>query len=258
MSETREPRVLSDAAEGVLTLTLSAPWRSNALDPAMLTALAEALEALPAPTRVVVLRGEGQRSFSTGYFLPALLAELEQGPSVTDYRSHPLERALRAIEACPVPTVAVIQGHAYGAGCELALACDLRLGSETARLCLPPTRLGILYSATGLRRLLLLVGPSIAKELLYTAAVVDAERARALTLLNRVVPAEALEAATAELVGQIAANDALSIRYTKRIFEEVLSPVALSEAELDEVATWRTECFQRPELEARVRAILER
>ena len=133
MTETREPQVLRADADGVLTLTLSAPWRSNALDPAMLTALAEALEALPAATRAVVLRGDGERSFSTGYFLPALLDELEQGPSVNDYRTHPLERALTAIETCPVPTLAVIQGHAYGAGCELALACDLRLGSEIGR-----------------------------------------------------------------------------------------------------------------------------
>ena len=258
MTETREPQVLRRDADGVLTLTLSAPWRSNALDPSMLTAVAEAIESLPDTTRAVVLRGDGERSFSTGYFLPALLEELEQGPSVNDYRTHPLERALTAIETCPVPTLAVLQGHAYGAGCELALACDLRLGSDQARLCLPPTKLGILYSATGLRRLLLLVGPSLAKELVYTAAVVDAERAQALGLLNRVAPAEDLAAAADDFVAQIAANDALSIRYTKRIFEEVLGPTPLGEAALDEVATWRAECFQRPELKERVRKILKR
>jgi enoyl-CoA hydratase/carnithine racemase len=245
-------------AEGVATITLSAPWRSNALDPAMLTRLAELVEGLADDVRVVLLRGDGERSFTTGYYLPALVEELDQGPSVNDYRNHPMERALRAIEGCPVPTVAVVQGHAYGAGCEVALACDMRVGAEEARLCMPPAKLGILYSATGLRRLLELVGPSLAKELIYTADVVEAPRALALGLLNRVVPKPALESTAAELAAQIAANDALSIRYTKRIFAEVLGPGPFDEDTLDEVARWRAECFQRPELKARVERLLDR
>ena len=251
---TELPRVeRSHDARGVWTLTISAPWRGNSLDRALLDDLEAALLAVGAAedARVVVLRGAGPRSFCTGYHLPSLLDERAEGPSVSDWETHPLERALRALEAIPVPTVAVLHGHAYGAGCELALTCDLRIASEQARLCLPPAKLGILYSATGLRRLQRLVGPSVAKELVFTAEVVGAERAERLGLLNRRVEAEALEATVATVVDGIVANDALSIRHHKTLFERFLAPAPLDAQTREAVAELREECFRSEGFERR-------
>jgi enoyl-CoA hydratase len=208
--------------------------------------------------RVVLLRGAGERAFSTGYHVPSLLAELDRGPSVSDFEAHPLERALRALEAMPVPTMALVLGNAYGAGCELALACDLRLAADDARLCMPPGKLGVLYSATGMRRLLELVGPAVAKELLFTAEPVDAARALSLGLVNRSVPRAEAVAAAAALAATIAGNAPLSLRHTKTIFRRFLAPAPLTPDDLAEVARLREECFRSEEFKARARALGKR
>lgn len=237
------PTVTFEQEEGVARVTLAAPERGNSLDRELLTRLEEALTDLDPAVRVVLLQGSGARSFSTGYHLQTLLDELDEGASVTDFERHPLERALRALERAPVPTVAVVQGNAYGAGFELALACDLRLASEGARFCLPPARLGILYSATGLRRLVELAGPAAAKELVYTADPVDAAEAHRLGLVNRVVPAGELAAAAAELAGRIARNDPLSLRHHKTLFDRYVRPPGPMAQARREVAALRAECF---------------
>ncbi len=250
------PEVRLERGGAIATLVIDAPARGNSLDAELLTQLEAHLttlagEAEGGEVRVVVLRGAGPRGFSTGYHLPSLLAELEVGPSVSDFREHPLERALRALEELPLPSVAVIQGNAYGAGCELALACDLRIASERAKLCMPPAKLGVLYSATGMRRLLELVGPAITRELLFTACVVESERALSLGLLNRVVVHEGLEAAASELCEQIAANSALSIRHTKTILRSFLAAPDLEPGQLSEIARLRQECFDSGDFAAR-------
>lgn len=245
-------------AGDVATLVLDAPGRGNSLDQAMLAKVEALVRGLDPAARVLLLRGAGERAFSTGYHVPSLLAELARGPSVSDFEGHPLERALRAIEECPVPTIAVVWGNAYGAGCELALACDLRLAAGDARLCMPPARLGVLYSATGMRRLVELVGPAVAKELLFTAEPVDAPRALGVGLVNRVVGPEALGALAAELARTIAGNAPLSIKHTKTIFRRFLAPPALGAEQLAEVARLRDECFRSPDFLARSRALGKR
>lgn len=240
------PEVRLELSGEIATLILDAPERGNSLDATLLAQLEAHLARLSQETsaaRVVVLRGAGSRGFSTGYHLPSLVAELEVGPSVSDFENHPLERALRALEALPLPSVAVIQGNAYGAGCELALACDIRIASERAKLCMPPAKLGVLYSATGMQRLLELVGPAITRELLFTACVVESERALVLGLLNRVVKHEELEDEASTLCEQIVANSALSIRHTKTILRRFLAPAPVEETDLKEIARLRQACF---------------
>ncbi|MBL4848786.1 MAG: enoyl-CoA hydratase/isomerase family protein [Planctomycetes bacterium] len=251
------PEIRLEFEGAIANLIIDAPARGNSLDRELLQQLTAHLELLgdpasrPDDVRVVVLSGAGTRAFSTGYHLPSLLAELEVGPSVSDFASHPLEQALRALEELSLPTIAVIQGNAYGAGCELALACDLRLASDRAKLCMPPAKLGVLYSATGMRRLLELTGPAFTRELLFTATVVDAARALSIGLLNRVVAHPDLEAATATLCAEIAGNASLSIQHTKTILRRYLAPAALGEQELSEIARLRQECFDSPEFAAR-------
>lgn len=253
-----EVRLALEPAPGgvVARLVLDAPARGNSLDVPMLERLEAHLLTLAArgDVRVVALEGAGERAFSTGYHVPALLEELARGPSVTDFEDHPLERALRALEAAPVPTVAIVNGNAYGAGCELALTCDLRIAAAEARLCMPPARLGVLYSATGIRRLLELVGPAVAQELLFTADPVDGPRALALGLVNRLAPRAELAAAAGRLLETIAGNAPLSVGHTKAIVAR-LRPPALDEETLRWVAALREECFRSPDFAERTRAL---
>ena len=248
----------------VATLTLDAPERGNSLDAAMLARIEELLRGLPVDTgdtgdgagasegaRALLVRGAGERAFCTGYHVPSLLDELERGLTVSDFEDHPLERALRALEEVPVPTIAVVDGHAYGAGCELALACDLRVAVRGARFCMPPAKLGVLYSATGMRRLLELTGPARTKELLFTGDPVDAERALAIGLANRVAAPDALEAEVSALTARIAGNAPLSVHHTKAVLQRYLAPPALSTDDLHAVAALREECFRSLEFRRR-------
>lgn len=237
---------------GVASLLLCAPERGNSLDRPMLLRVEEACRDLPPQARVLLLRGAGEKAFSTGYHLPTLLAELAEGESVVDFAHHPLERALRALDAVPVPTLAVVQGSAIGAGCELALTCDLRIAADTASFCMPPAKLGILYSLTGLARLQALCGPAVAQELIYSAETLDAARALAIGLVNRVVPRAGLEAEAAGLAGRIAGNGALSVRHHKALFRRLRAPDP-DPATLREVAALRLECFRSEEFRARLR-----
>jgi len=248
-------RVLLTSDGPVATITIDAPERGNSLDAEMLTLLAELLGSLESSARVLLLRGAGERSFSTGYHVPSLLAELQRGLTVSDFESHPLEVALRALDAVPIPTIAVVHGNAYGAGCELALVCDVRLAAEEALLCMPPARLGVLYSATGMRRLLELVGPAVSKEMLYTAEPIDGARALAIGLVNHIVPRAELDGVAARMAATIAANAPLSIRHTKTILGRFLAPPELDPETLRVVATLREECFRSAEFLERTRRL---
>jgi enoyl-CoA hydratase/carnithine racemase len=243
--------VTSEERDRVLVLTLTAPERGNSVDRAMLGRLEEVLLGLTvrvarrdvAAPRAVLLRGAGEKSFCTGYNIEELVRELAEGPSVNDEAQHPLEKALRALDECPVPTIALVHGNAYGAGCELACACDLRVSSDDARFCMPPAKLGVLYSATGTRRLIDLVGAAVTKEMFFTAEPVPAARALAVGLVNRVYPKSETTAEAEKLAAGIARNAPLSVRGTKTIVRR-LRPPALDAETVREIAKLRDECFR--------------
>jgi enoyl-CoA hydratase/carnithine racemase len=252
----------------VATVELHAPWRGNALDNAMLKALTITLhgfaedianEESDAP-RCVILKGAGDRHFSTGYFLNDLLAQADDADiPITDMNKHPLETAVRALDNLPCPSIASIQGRAIGAGCELALTCDLRVGSEQAIMGMPPAKLGILYSITGMRRLTELVGLAPAKELLFTALPVDSNRALRLGMLNHRVSATDLEAKSTELALAIAKNAPLAIRYTKRVINDHLRLSTLvNDNERRRIDAMRHHCFSSEDFRHGVKALLSK
>lgn len=239
---------------------LHAPWRGNSLDNSMLKALRTSLlffledDELP---RCIVLKGAGEKHFSTGYNLKELLSEVEAEIPITNADDHPLERAVRTIDRFPCPTIAMIQGHAFGAGCELALNCDLRIASERAVFCMPPAKLGILYSLSGMRRLTEIVGLPTAKEMLLTAQPVEAARALQIGLVNHCVPHEQLEAKTLEIARAIAQNAPLSVRHTKASMNRyVRAPDSLRESERLEFQAMRRQCFYSEDFRRAVQAFL--
>lgn len=246
----------------VATLTLDSP-RGNSVDRAMLTELeghlraieARVLAAEPGAPRAVVLRGAGEKSFCTGYNVEELIRELAEGPSVTDEASHPLELALKALDESPVPTLALVHGNAYGAGCELACACDLRVLSDDARLCMPPAKLGVLYSATGIQRLVDLAGLAATREMFFTAEPVEAPRALALGLANRVVSKAGATAEAERLAATIAGNAPLSVRGTKTVLRR-LRPPPLEPAVRKELALLRDVCFRSRDFSEATQAFL--
>jgi enoyl-CoA hydratase/carnithine racemase len=237
-------------ADGVARLTISNPAKRNALDREILEALASSLSSVDA--RCVVLTGEGD-VFSAGYDIgdlsPAHLAE-----EAAELLTHPFEAALAALDGVAVPVVAALGGHAFGGGLELALACDLRVCSPRARLGMPPARLGVVYSHTGLRRFVDAVGAARARELFLTARPVNASEALSWGLVNEVV--EDVPSRAVALASEIAALAPLSQRGNKRVLHALIPPLDPAlEAELHAL---RDAAFRSEDFAEGVRAFIEK
>jgi len=179
-------------------------------------ALAILEAAAPGDLRAVVVSGRGERAFSAGSHVGEF--ESQRGSAGRERHAREEEAALR-LSRLPMPTIAAIEGNALGGGLELALACDLRIASERARLGLPEVRLAVTPGAGGTQRLPRVVGPARAKELILTGRLLSAEEAEQIGLVNRVVPVgEALAAADA-LAEEIAAQGPLAVREAKRLID---------------------------------------
>jgi enoyl-CoA hydratase/carnithine racemase len=206
-------------AEGVLRLTISNPTKRNALDHAILGAISAELTSLQ-DTHCVILTGGGGM-FSSGYDIGDLAPEsfAEEAEKLV---AHPFCEALAALDAVDVPTLAVLSGSTIGGGLELALACDLRLAAEHIKLGMPPAKLGLIYSHTGLRRFVDAIGAPRTRELFLLGRYIDAATAQAWGLVNWVVERDELETTALELATQLAGNAPLSMAGNKRVLRELL------------------------------------
>jgi enoyl-CoA hydratase/carnithine racemase len=234
------PLHVSRGEDGVLTLRLDNPERRNALDLEMAAALRAALAsgAEDPSVRCVVITGVGT-SFCSGADLGGLI---EQGGGNVLLRRELLGAYYRTfldVRDFPVPTIAAVNGPAIGAGLNLALCCDLRLASPSARFGATFVRIGIHPGGGGTHLLTRLVGPARAAEMVLTGEIVEASAAVAMGLANRLVDSDAeLEPAAASLAGQIASNAPAAVRASKRAlrlavdqsFEAVLEVEALAQA----------------------------
>jgi enoyl-CoA hydratase/carnithine racemase len=242
---------LDAPADGVARMTISNPAQRGALDREILEGLVSSLREASS-SRCVVLTGEGD-VFSAGYDIgdlsPSRLAE-----EAAELLTHPFEAALAALDAVPVPVVAGLGGHAFGGGLELALACDLRVCAPAARLGMPPARLGVVYSHTGLRRFVDAIGAARTRELFLTARPVDASEALAWGLVNEVV--EDAGARAVALAVEIAALSPLSLRGNKRVLRALIPPLEPGlEAELHAL---REAAFRSADFAEGVRAFTEK
>ncbi len=227
--------------EGFAEVVLSRPDVLNALNLALVRDLGRALDELAGDSgvRALILSGAGDRAFMAGADIGELLergrAEALQGINATLFQK---------VEDFPWPVVAAIRGFALGGGCELALACDIRIGTPSARLGQPELRLGIIPGAGAPHRLTRLVGPGLAREMIYTGRILDAEEALRIGLLNRIVPedrlldearslvASMLEAAPDALrIAKLALNAAVNTVDRRAALVEVLGQAALFETE---------------------------
>lgn len=211
-----------EKAPPVAKLILDRPDKKNAITEAMWLKVPALLAEL-APdgaVKVVVLEGAGG-TFSAG----ADIAEFERvyaTPESGARYGEAVRLANDALARFEKPVVAAIAGHCVGGGCGLALACDLRFAGDDARLGITPAKLGLVYPPADTARLVELVGPSRAKDLLFTGRLVGAAEALAMGLVDRVVPAGELGAAVAAYANDIAAVSQFSVRFAKRVVRAVL------------------------------------
>jgi enoyl-CoA hydratase/carnithine racemase len=244
--------LLDQPADGVLRLTISNPAKRNALDHPILDAIAAVLDDI-GDARAVLLTGAGGM-FSSGYDIGEIPDDVfaEEAERLV---AHPFASALGALEDCEVPTIAALPGHTIGGGLELALACDLRVAADGILLGMPPAKLGLVYSHTGLRRFLEAIGGPRTRELFLTARNVDARTALDWGLVNRVVGVSELDGAALDLAQDLAANAPLSVRGNKRAIRELLAAERQLDPEVErELIELREASFQSEDLREGVRA----
>lgn len=203
--------------DGLAVVTLNRPDRLNAIGMVLAEEFCALCEELAGAkeVRVVVLTGAG-RAFSTGRDLKESAAHT---PEEADRYQRYATETSTLWDRLPMPTVAAINGHAFGWGVEVTLACDIRLAAEEATLCLPECSLGIFPGGGGVVRLQRLIPAGLAKELVYTSRRIDGREAERIGLVNRAYPADRLMAEARALAGQIRDNGPLGVRGAKRVID---------------------------------------
>ena len=248
--------LITDIHPPVARVTLNRPDKRNALSSAEwqgLRAVAAQLAADPS-LRAVLLQGAGEAAFSAG----ADIAEMQRNLG-DPARMQVIQQLVLDAQAdwhrLPIPTIAVVRGACTGGGCGLALACDLRLASPDAFFAITPAKLGIAYSLADTKRLHDLVGPSRAKEILYTGRRVGAAEALSIGLINEIVAGEALASRADALARGIAANAGNSVRAAKTVVDMIAAGVL---AETPETQRLYDESFGSPEFAEGARAFMEK
>ena len=222
--------------DGVAVLTIDRQEKLNALDRQVVEEIGQALLELEAERpRAIVVTGAGERAFIAGADIRAMSV---MDPIEAKQFSEIGHAAMALLDRSPVPTIAAVNGFALGGGCEVAIACDIRIAAENASFGFPEVGLGILPGMGGTQRLPRLIGPALAKELIFTGRRIRAEKARELGLVNRVVPeGEALNVAM-ELAAEISANGPVAVRHAKAAANRALDVDLVSglEYEADQFA----------------------
>ncbi len=267
--------LIDQPADGVVRLTISNAAKRNALDHPILDAITATLSELatwdeddpqgpwdPAVSgelgaRCIMITG-AHGMFSAGYDIGEIPEE-EFEERAERLVAHPFSEAIDALAAFPYPTLAVLSGHTIGGGLELALACDLRVAGEAVMLGMPPAKLGLVYSHTGLRRFLDAIGAARTRELFLLGRYIDTATALSWGLVNRVAPAEQLDGVALELAVELAGNAPLAQTGNKRVIEALLDAEGeLAEEVEEELIELRRASFASIDMREGMRAFAEK
>ncbi len=247
--------ILLEAADRIATITINRPKSLNALNPATMRELRDAFGSIAAreDIGVVLLTGAGDKAFVAG----ADIAEMSRFNALQalDF-SLDGHAVLELIERLPQPVIGVVNGYALGGGCELAMACDILVAADTARLGQPEVNLGIIPGYGGTQRLARLVGRNLAKELVLTGDMITAQRAWEIGLVNRVVPAADLMKTAREIAAKILAKGPVAVRTAKLAMNRGLD-LDLSNANALEASLFAT-CFSSEDRAEGMKAFLEK
>ncbi|PYS93454.1 MAG: crotonase [Acidobacteria bacterium] len=246
--------LLVERRERVAIITINRPDKRNALNIKTREEGAAALEELRADdsVRVVVITGAGDKAFIAG----ADIAEFAGRTAVTQRDVMTGQSLFTAIDSFPKPVIAMVNGYCLGGGCELAMACDLRIASERASFGQPEINLGIIPGGGGTQRLTHLVGEGKAMELILTGEIINAQAAHAIGLVNMVVLHEELEAKTMELANRIAEKSPIALRLAKEAVKTAARS-SLDEGLRREIDLFAL-CFSSEDKDEGVKAFLEK
>ena len=250
-------RLIAKKDGGVGWMIFNNPERLNAISLEMWEAALEAMADFSADpaVRVMVVTGAGGKAFASGADISKFKDERQEAAALAHYQAT-TQRAYSALQAMPIPTIAMIRGYCIGGGTAAAVCCDIRVCTENAKFGVPAAKLGLGYGLNRAQPLVDLVGPADAKEMFFTGRQFDAREAEKMGLVNRVVADDALEATVGEMAETIAANAPLTVRCAKLVVGETLKDVV----ERDIAATERAvaACFASSDYKEGQAAFMEK
>jgi methylmalonyl-CoA decarboxylase len=248
-------RVRTEVIDSVAWLTLDSP-PVNALSVALIDELETALaQHQPPGVRVIVIRAApGVRVFSAGHDVTELP---RNGRDPLTYND-PLRKVIRQVEAHPAPVIAMVEGSVWGGACEVVLSCDLVIAATGSTFALTPARLGVPYNLSGTLNLMKVVDMHFVKEMLFTARPVPASRMAAIGVLNRVVPAEELEATTSALAADIVSASPLVHRIMKEELRVLANAHPMTPESYERIQALRREVYDSDDYQEGIRAFLDK
>ncbi|MBN1380939.1 MAG: enoyl-CoA hydratase/isomerase family protein [Deltaproteobacteria bacterium] len=246
--------------EPVCTLIINNPKRRNAFTRGCHASIARALEELTEDKniRVVIIRGAGEEAFSAGadiIAMPERGSDTNAKPKVQDDSTL---ISSEAIQKYPYPVIAMLYGFTLGAGCALAMACDIRIASTTVKMGIPTSRMGLLPSPQGFKRFLNAVGYSTAMEMFLTGRMYDSRDCLAMGMVNHLVEQDKLEEYTYQLAEDITRCAPLSLRNSKRILSRIAENPFLSVSEIELFEAMRKEASSSDDHEEAKKAFKEK
>jgi enoyl-CoA hydratase/carnithine racemase len=257
--------ILDEPAENVVRIKISNPDKRGALDHEILDWLATLIQQQDA--YCVVITGDGP-VFSAGYdignFPEAGLGEQDAADrsfsrEAESLVAHPFTEAIEAIEAYPYPVIAAINGYAIGGGLELAVSCDIRIAARGVKMGMPPAKIGLIYSHTGLRKFIEVCGVGATSELFYVGRNIEADRACSIGLVNHVVEPDELEETALAMAAEIGGNSPLSLAGNKEIMRTLRGyGISLPEEVARRMVRLRESCFTSGDFVEGVRAFAEK
>jgi len=251
-------QLLTKRNKNICTLTINRPEKHNFLTSELLQEMARMISELGCDpeVKVLVIRGAGDVSFSAGYDISAI--PVNHHPEIIIYNISPLEEALQSIRKFPYPVIAMVNGHAFGGGCELAVACDIRIGRDGITMGMPPAKLGIVYPPAGFRRFLNVLGFAKTLEMFLTARRYDSRTCLSMGLLNELVEPEVLKTATDRMAREISENAPMALKGTKQALYKMAENPTLSGTEESELAALFAQSLASEDLLEGRRAFMEK
>jgi enoyl-CoA hydratase/carnithine racemase len=248
--------ILDQPAANVTRIRISNAAKRGALDHEILDTLASLIREQRA--HCLVITGDGP-VFSAGYDIGNFADDEAFSEQAESLVAHPFTEAIEAIEAYPFPVLAAINGHAIGGGLEVAVTCDIRIAAAGVKLGMPPAKIGLIYSHTGLRKFIEVCGVANTNELFHLGRNVDARRGYEMGLVNRVVEPDRLDETALELAAEIAANAPLSLEGNKRVVRALReNGWPLPDALEHELVELRESCFLSEDFREGIRSFAER
>ena len=250
-------KMLTSNEDGIGWMTFNNPARRNATSLEMWQAIEVILTEFEADgsVRVVVMKGAGDKAFVSGADISEFKERRNNAEAAAEY-TRISESARARLSNFPKPLIAMIKGYCLGGGLAVALAADMRFATEDSRFGVPAARLGIAYGFEGLRKLVSLVGPAKANEIMFTAQRIGAEEALQTGLINRIIPTGELEETVTDIATTISRNAPLSVNASKVTIKEILKDASERDmVRLDEIT--RT-CFDSADYKEGREAFMEK